>query len=153
MPAQNAAFSKKELATSLGHTATETLVLLVARNKRCVLPPSHSPQQAYPSIVIPNDLGFLRNHIPNTGLSAQVWCFPTPTSAVIYLTTSKVTQKQEWGKGIPLVPGHFRRQPSPTSSPSWLKHYNHTMQITEPPQRTVPQAGTVQVLPEKAILL
>lgn len=43
VPAQHAAFSKKELATSLGHTATETLVLLVARNNGCVLPPSHSP--------------------------------------------------------------------------------------------------------------
>lgn len=36
---------------------------------------------------------------------------------------------------------------------SWFKHYSHMMQITEPPQRTVPQAGRVQVLPEKAILL
>lgn len=66
---------------------------------------------------------------------------------------SKVTQKQEWGKGIPLVPGHFRRQPSPTLSRSWLKHYSHMMQIMEPPQRTLPQAGMIQVLPEKATLL
>lgn len=83
----------------------------------------------------------------------QVWCFPTPISAVIYLTTFKVTQNQEWGKGIPLVPGHFRRDPSPTSSHPWLKHYSHMTQITEPPQRTMPQAGMVQVLSEKAILL
>lgn len=43
-PAQHAAFSKKELAMSLEHTAVETLVLLVARNNGCVLPPSRLPQ-------------------------------------------------------------------------------------------------------------
>lgn len=69
-----------------------------------------------------------------TGVFMQVWCILTPISAVIYLTMSKVTQKWEWGKRVPPVPGHFRRRPSLSSSHTWLKHDSHMMQITEPPQ-------------------
>lgn len=46
----------------------------------------------------------------------------TDFSCNFYLTMSKVTQKQEWGKGISFVPEHFRRQPSPVLSRSWFKH-------------------------------
>lgn len=125
----------------------------MAINNGHVFPPSHLPQWAYHSIAVLNEPSFLRNHISNTSVSTQVWCIPTPISAVIYLTTSKVTQKQERGKTVPPVPGHFRRRPSLSSSRYWLKHYSHMMQITKPSQRTTPWAEMLQVLFGKAILL
>lgn len=112
-PAQRAAFSKRELAASREHAAVETLGLLVARNNGCVLPPSHLLQCAYHSIAVTNELSFLRNHIPNTGVSTQVWCFPTPISAAIYLTMSKVTQKMGVGKESSSSPRAFQETAQP----------------------------------------
>lgn len=144
--------NKKELAASLEQAAVETLALLVARNNGCVLPPSRSPQWAYRSIGVPNELSFLRNHIPNTN-----WCFYT---GVVHSHTdfscdlpNHVQGDPKMGKRVHPVPGHFRRRPSLSLSHSWLKHYSHMMQITEPPQRTTPQAEMLQVLFGKAILL
>lgn len=111
-PAQRAAFSKRELASS-EHAAVEALGLLVARNNGCVLPPSHLLQCAYHSIAVPNELSFLRNHIANTGVSTQVWCFPTPISAAIYLTMSKVTQKMGVRKESSSSPRAFQETAQP----------------------------------------
>lgn len=120
-----------------GAHGRESPALLLASSNGCVLPLSRLPQWAYSWTAIPDELKCLRNHAPKTGVPAPVRCAPTLVSAVIYLPKSKETQKWEWGRRVPPVPGHFRRQPG---LHSWLKHYSHTMQITEPPQRATPQA-------------
>lgn len=127
--------------------------LLLARSNGCVMPLSRLLQWVYSSIANPDELKCLRNHVPNTGVPTPMRCALTLVSAVIYLPTSKETQKWEWGRRVPPVPGHFRRQLGPSLSHSWLKHCSHMMQITESPQRTTPQAETLQVLYGKVILL
>lgn len=129
---QHAAFSKKELATSTEHTAVETPLCLWPETMGVLcLPATYRYELTLQQLPQMNRASSESTIQIPTGVSTQVWCIPTPISTLFYPTTSKVTQIQEWGKRVPSVSGHFRRQPSFSSPHSWLKHSSHMMQIID----------------------